>query len=64
SGLEYLRQSVQLLPNNPTVHYHIGVALAGQNQPEPARRAFSKALSIGEFPEADEARQAMAGLVE
>ena len=65
AGLDYLKQSVQLNPNNPSVHYHLGVAFAGQNQPASARGAFAQALSIANnFPEAQQARDAMAGLTD
>ncbi len=64
SGLDYLKQSVQLNPNNPSVQYHLGVAFAEQNQSTSARGAFAKALSMGDFPEAAQVRDAMARLVD
>lgn len=58
-----LRRSVQLNPDNPSVQYHLGVALREVGDTEGARSAFSAALDGGnDFPEVGEAREALATL--
>ena len=49
----------------PTYHYHLGVALAAKGEKAAARREIESALRLSEkaaFPEADEARKALATL--
>jgi len=48
-----------------TYHYHLGMALKGKGDKDGSRRALEAALRLGEkkpFPDADEARKALATL--
>jgi tetratricopeptide (TPR) repeat protein len=50
---------------SPTFHYHLGAALAAKGEKSAARREMENALKLSEktsFPEADEARKALATL--
>jgi tetratricopeptide (TPR) repeat protein len=50
---------------SPTFHYHLGAALAAKGEKSAARRELENALKLSEktpFPEADEARKALATL--
>ncbi|HEV8139386.1 MAG TPA: hypothetical protein VGP81_06415, partial [Pyrinomonadaceae bacterium] len=50
---------------SPTFHYHLGTALAAKGEKSAARRELENALKLSEktpFPEADEARKALATL--
>lgn len=50
---------------SPTFHYHLGAALAAKGERAAARREIENALKLSEktsFPEADEARKALATL--
>lgn len=50
---------------SPTYHYHLGVALAAKGEKAAARREIESALRLSQtapFPEADEARKALATL--
>jgi tetratricopeptide (TPR) repeat protein len=50
---------------SPTFHYHLGAALAAKGEKSAARREIENALKLSEktaFPEADEARKALATL--
>jgi tetratricopeptide (TPR) repeat protein len=48
---------------SPTYHYHLGVALAAKGDKAGARREIESSLHLkGNFPEADEARKALATL--
>jgi tetratricopeptide (TPR) repeat protein len=50
---------------SPTFHYHLGAALAAKGDKSAARRELENALKLSEktpFPEADEARKALATL--
>ncbi len=57
-----LRRSVQLNPGNASVQYHLGVALRESGDLEGAREALRRALDVEGFPEASEARAALASL--
>jgi len=57
-----LEKTASLVPNNPTIQYHLGLAhkLAG-NKPG-ARQALQKSLTLGAFPEAEAARKLLSEL--
>ncbi|HEX7035201.1 MAG TPA: XrtA/PEP-CTERM system TPR-repeat protein PrsT [Pseudomonadales bacterium] len=61
-AVRVLRQSVQLAPDNPSVQYHLGIALREAGDSAGARAALERALEKDGFPEADEARAALAAL--
>jgi Flp pilus assembly protein TadD len=57
-----LRRSVQLNPGNPSIQYHLGIALRDTGDVAGAREALGKALESETFPEASDARAALAAL--
>ena len=60
----YLQQSLDLEPNNPVFHYHLGMALARKGDDAKARRTLQRALQLDpKFPEAAQARKTLASLV-
>ena len=61
-GITYLQASLQQRPDNPTVQYHLGVALERTGDRDAARRAFKKALRLGEFSDQEAAAAALEGL--
>lgn len=54
-----LGQAVAGVPNDPEVHYHLGMVLARQGKKEEARRQLERALQSAGFPAADEARRVL-----
>ncbi len=57
-GLGLLRQSVAASPDDATLRYHLGAALARTGDKEGARQELNRALGSGKaFPEAAEARR-------
>ena len=61
-GLELLQSSAKALPDNPSVHYHLGVAHAENGDVGLARRSLRQALKLGDFGESEDARKALADL--
>jgi tetratricopeptide (TPR) repeat protein len=60
----YLQQSLDLEPNNPVYHYHLGMALARKGDDAKARRVLQRALQLDpKFPDAAQARKTLATLV-
>ena len=58
-----LKEAVRLAPQNPTYHFHLGMAYAQAGDSAQARSALSRALAIsGTFSDAAEARQALENL--
>ena len=65
-ALERIQPVAEALPNNPWVHYHLGMIHAALNQPSDARVHLERALALAEgrpFPPVTEIRETMAGLV-
>ena len=54
-ALGLLVKSARQLPNNPTVLYHLALALDNQNQTKQAITILEKALTKGDFPEKQKA---------
>jgi tetratricopeptide (TPR) repeat protein len=54
-----LAQAAGGVPNDPEVHYHLGMILAKQGKKEEARRELEQALQSPTFPAADAARRAL-----
>lgn len=52
-----LEKAAALLPNQPTVQYHLAMVYKQTGNKQGALQALSKALSLGAFPEADAARR-------
>ncbi len=56
-GRKLIEQALSILPNQPTINYHLGRIFEGTGQPKIAVVQYSKALDFDpEFPEADDAR--------
>jgi len=55
-GIVALQKAAQLLPDNPTIHYHLALAYKEQGSKGPAVANLEKALAMGAFPEANDAR--------
>ena len=55
--------AVKYAPGNPEYHYRLGLALARNNEPDRARQAFTRALSLSStFPGAADAKAQLAAL--
>ncbi len=61
-GLDLLRSSARARPDNPSVQYHLAVAHQKMGDQQAARRALERALKLGDFPEAQQARDLMQNL--
>ena len=64
-ALERIAPVAGALPNNPWVHYHLGMVYAALKQPEKARPHLEAALQLSEgrpFKPADLVRETLAGL--
>jgi len=61
-GLTALKKALELLPNNPSVHYHLALAYKEYNDKPKAIEYLQKAMSFGDFPEASNAKQLLAKL--
>lgn len=60
-AVNLLKESVEKLPTNPVVQYHLGMAQYKSGDKENARKALQTALKLDQnFPGADEARNALA----
>jgi Flp pilus assembly protein TadD len=55
-----LQQSIAKAPNNPTYHYHLGVAYASTGDKARARQSLERALALN--PSAEESAQAKKAL--
>lgn len=66
TAVEYLEPAAAALTNDPSVHYHLGLAYAENGRVEDAKAALQRALDLVEdgqaLPQADEARQKLAEL--
>jgi tetratricopeptide (TPR) repeat protein len=62
-AIEPLERAVQGSPNNPQFHYHLGLAHSAAGNPQKARAALQRALSLGNnFDGALDARRMLATL--
>lgn len=61
-AVEVLEGVVNAAPKVPVFHYHLGMAYAKAGDKAKAKAALSKALELGDFAEAEEARKALGGL--
>jgi len=57
-----LEQAVKLLPNNPTVCYHLALAYRESGDKPKAVQTLQKSLTLGDFPDAAAARTLLAEL--
>lgn len=61
-AVKVLDRAVALLPNNPSVRYHLALACRESGDRSRAAAAFQQALKQGEFPESAQARKMLAEL--
>jgi tetratricopeptide (TPR) repeat protein len=54
-----LLQSTRINPNKPVYHYHLGLAYQKSGEKDKARASIERALSLGEFADADAARKVL-----
>jgi tetratricopeptide (TPR) repeat protein len=60
-SIPYFEQSIEKDANNPTYHYHLGLAHAQAGDSAKARQSLSRALALKpDFPEAGEAKRVLA----
>ena len=58
NAIAELRDSVELAPDNATIHYHLGLAYHKNNQQDEAKESLEKALEIApNFKGAEDARK-------
>lgn len=57
-----LEQALEARPRSPSIRYHLGVALLEAGDTQPAREMLESSLNLGNFAEADQAREALAKL--
>jgi Flp pilus assembly protein TadD len=63
-ALSTLKQAAQASPDEPGIHYRLGLALARSGEPEAAQAELRRALELAPFPEEESARRELAGLEE
>ncbi|MGA0797226.1 MAG: XrtA/PEP-CTERM system TPR-repeat protein PrsT [Quisquiliibacterium sp.] len=61
-GIRHLRRSSELNSRNAWSHYHLGMALAKTGSRTEARVSLERAIEIGNFPDLDKAKAALADL--
>lgn len=61
-ALPLLQRSAELSPGNPSILYHLAIALRDSGDPVGARQRLERALEAGEFPEIEDAKAALAAL--
>ncbi len=62
-AVSYLRRAATAVPDNPLMHYHLGMALLASGEPEQARAELERAISSTQpFPGRDAARRALDSL--
>ena len=63
SAIAELRDSVELAPDNPMAHYHLGLAYYKNDQQDEAGTFLKKALEFApDLPGAEEARRVLEGI--
>jgi Flp pilus assembly protein TadD len=61
-AISAFRASIELDPRNPTYHYHLGLALAKNGNPDDARKAVEAALKLKpDFTDAQRLLQTLRG---
>ncbi len=61
-GLTALKKAVELVPNNPSIYYHLALAYNEYGDKRRAMENLQKAVRFGDFPEASNAKQLLAKL--
>jgi tetratricopeptide (TPR) repeat protein len=63
SAISEFSSSLEKIPENPIVHYHLGLAYYKKDDKTKAKMALEKALSVDEnFNGAQEAKRILAGI--
>jgi len=62
AAVALFEEALALRPDDPSLRYHLGLALARAGDREQAMAAFQRAIDAGPFPEAEAARQEIARL--
>jgi cytochrome c-type biogenesis protein CcmH/NrfG len=55
-GLKALRQAASVLPDNPSIQYHLALALNEHKDTAAAAATLRKALALDDFPESVQAK--------
>ncbi|MBW2235568.1 MAG: tetratricopeptide repeat protein [Deltaproteobacteria bacterium] len=63
-ALSTLKEAAQASPDEPGIHYRLGLALARAGEPEAAESELRRALELAPFPEEESARRELAQLEE
>jgi putative PEP-CTERM system TPR-repeat lipoprotein len=61
-GLMALKKAVELVPNNPSIYYHLALAYNEYGDKHRAMENLQKAVRFGDFPEVSNAKQLLAKL--
>ena len=61
-GLIALKKAVELIPNNPSIHYHLALAYKNNGDKQKAIESLQKAIKFGDFPELSQAKQLLTKL--
>ena len=60
NAISELQDSVELVPDNPIINYHLGMSLYKNNKPDAASEYLAKALELNpEFKGAEEAKKVL-----
>jgi tetratricopeptide (TPR) repeat protein len=55
-GVKMLKKASESSPKNPSILYHLALAYQANGEPSKAMETIQKALALGEFPEAQDAK--------
>jgi FimV-like protein len=61
-GLAALKKAVELIPNNPSIHYHLALAYKENGDKQKAKEILQKAIKLGDFPELSHAKELLTKL--
>ena len=56
-SLKVLKKAAELIPDNPTIHYHLALAYRDNGLTTGAVESLEKAVRMGRFPEAKSAEE-------
>jgi tetratricopeptide (TPR) repeat protein len=62
-AISLLQESAEKLPDNPLVHYHLGMAYYKKGEKDRAKEILAHALQLSQaFPGADQAKEVLSTL--
>ena len=61
-GLTALKKAVEIIPNNPSIYYHLALAYKENSDERKAIESLQKAIRLGDFPELSQAKQLLSKL--